>query len=631
MINRHSLWVGAASVLLVAANLSCGSGTTGPSTPAVATVMLTPGAFELRVGQSRALAAVAKDANGATIGNVTITWASSNPGIASVNAVGTVSAAASGTDTITATVNGVSGKAVLTVTQVPVISVTVTPMATTVYVSQSRTFTATPRDSAGSAISGRGTVWASADTAVAKVSAAGHVTGIAPGVVQVTATVEGKSASAAITVAVVPVIHVSISPPTDSFLTGTTTQLTGTPKDSAGHALAGRAVAWLSQDTSKATVSTTGLVTAKDSGSVRIVATIDGIGDSATMTLFLAVDLQASCTPADVRVPRGTTVTLACSVTLPAGVNGNLTGSGHTLPAGVSIHPLPGSVTQASAGSSRTLFLAADVDSTAAPGSFDAPVLVTVAGAGQLIHMPFAVTISQAQVHAVYLIPSDRQYDSLVVWGIERALRHLQMFYQGQLGDSETFSLHDPVVTVLHSSHPSSDFAANAFNLPAAEVFAAFHSNYYDPHNIWVIYFDAVPTSSTSGGAASVATLTHGDVVGVSNEDLSGSTLGRWVGGLGHELGHAFGLPHPPGCDAGVYTNDCNSIMYWGYAVYPITFLPIADIIQLEDSTFVSKTVTTTSTFFDVNNFGAMALPSPVAWFGSAPAIPTRRIGLKIP
>jgi hypothetical protein len=39
----------------------------------------------------------------------------------------------------------------------------------------------------------------------------------------------------------------------------------------------------------------------------------------------------------------------------------------------------------------------------------------------------------------------------------------------------------------------------------------------------------------------------------------------RWIGGLGHELGHAFGLPHPPDT-----VRDADAIMWAGfYGKYP--------------------------------------------------------------
>ena len=49
--------------------------------------------------------------------------------------------------------------------------------------------------------------------------------------------------------------------------------------------------------------------------------------------------------------------------------------------------------------------------------------------------------------------------------------------------------------------------------------------------------------------------------------------IGRWIGGAGHELGHALGLPHPPGCEARLSTCDRNALMWTGYAAWPNTYL----------------------------------------------------------
>ena len=66
-----------------------------------------------------------------------------------------------------------------------------------------------------------------------------------------------------------------------------------------------------------------------------------------------------------------------------------------------------------------------------------------------------------------------------------------------------------------------------------------------------------------------------------SSEDCSTSvakgrinrTAEQWIGGLGHELGHALGLPHPPGCDAGLPTCDQEALMGSANYVYPETYL----------------------------------------------------------
>ena len=50
-------------------------------------------------------------------------------------------------------------------------------------------------------------------------------------------------------------------------------------------------------------------------------------------------------------------------------------------------------------------------------------------------------------------------------------------------------------------------------------------------------------------------------------------SYGSVLGGLAHELGHAFGLPHPPGCDEELPTCDYAALMANGYDVYPDTYL----------------------------------------------------------
>ena len=44
-------------------------------------------------------------------------------------------------------------------------------------------------------------------------------------------------------------------------------------------------------------------------------------------------------------------------------------------------------------------------------------------------------------------------------------------------------------------------------------------------------------------------------------------------GGLARELGHVFGLPHPPGCEEGSPSCDTQALMWDGYDSYPNTYL----------------------------------------------------------
>jgi uncharacterized protein YjdB len=82
----------------------------------------------------------------------------------------------------------------------PVATVAVTPSPATISAGNSLPLTATLRDASGNVLTGRTVNWSSSNTSIATVSAAGLVTALAVGQVSVTATSEGKSSSATITV-----------------------------------------------------------------------------------------------------------------------------------------------------------------------------------------------------------------------------------------------------------------------------------------------------------------------------------------------------------------------------------------------------------------------------------------------
>ena len=83
----------------------------------------------------------------------------------------------------------------MTVTAPAIASVTITPSAPVIDPFGSVQLTATPRDAAGTALTGRVVTWSSADELTAFVSSTGLVVGFKSGTVLITATSEGVSAS----------------------------------------------------------------------------------------------------------------------------------------------------------------------------------------------------------------------------------------------------------------------------------------------------------------------------------------------------------------------------------------------------------------------------------------------------
>jgi len=168
----------------------------------VKTVTVSPPTATVALGQTVQLTATLRDASGNVLTGRTVTWSSSNLAVATVSASGLVTAGAVASQaTITATSEGQSGTATVTVvSNAPVASVTVTPATASVAVGQTVRLTATLRDANGNVLSGRTVLWTSDNAVVATVDGTGLVSGVSAGPAVITATSEGKSGSASVTV-----------------------------------------------------------------------------------------------------------------------------------------------------------------------------------------------------------------------------------------------------------------------------------------------------------------------------------------------------------------------------------------------------------------------------------------------
>src|SRR5262247_1710006 len=114
-------WLAQAVLGVLVFGTACGGGgtTTGPGGLVVATVTVSPGGDTLvSLGQTRQLIAVAKAANGTVITGKTFVWSSSAGGVVSVSADGGLATAVgNGQATISASVEGKTGQAVILVDQ----------------------------------------------------------------------------------------------------------------------------------------------------------------------------------------------------------------------------------------------------------------------------------------------------------------------------------------------------------------------------------------------------------------------------------------------------------------------------------------------------------------------------------
>ena len=122
----------------------------------------------------------------------------------------------------------------MTVTTVPVATVTVAPASLSLTVGQTGQLTATLRDAGGNTLTGRTVTWSSNQPSQATVSGSGLVTAVGAGTATITATSEGQSGTASVTVTTVPVATVTVAPASLSLAVGQTGQLTATLRDAGG-------------------------------------------------------------------------------------------------------------------------------------------------------------------------------------------------------------------------------------------------------------------------------------------------------------------------------------------------------------------------------------------------------------
>ena len=247
----------------------------------VARIDITPATLSLSKGETGALSATAKDANGAVLEGRAITWISHHPTVATVTAAGIVTAVAEGVAQIDASSEGQYGTANIIVTRFPVARVEITPATMSLVEGQIGALSASMYDANGAFLLGRAVTWSSSDASVATIDANGDVTAAGAGTVAMTAESEGKTATVQVTVRAAQVTSVVVSPLTQPIETGDVFSLTAVAQDAAGRALS-RTITWSTSNAAVATIAPNGQVIVRGPGTVTLTATAEGKTGSVT-------------------------------------------------------------------------------------------------------------------------------------------------------------------------------------------------------------------------------------------------------------------------------------------------------------------------------------------------------------
>ena len=322
-MSPRNQWPAAAVLTLAAGFLGvpgC-SDDDGSGPPAsVSSVEVSPSSPSLANGSTLQLTATLRDAGGAVVTGPAVTWSAGAGGVVEVSSSGLARGVNPGQATVTATADGVSGAATVTVSSV-VTSIALSPSPAAVAPGRTVRIAAVLRDEAGAVID-RPVGWSTSNSAVATVDATGLVTGVAAGSATISATAEDLTET--VTVAVDPaaaVATIEVTPGTSEVSRGASAQLTATLRTAGGDVLLGHPVQWAS-DNSAAPVSADGVVTGVSvGGPITITAGAEGVLGTAQITITPPVVASIEITPHDLTFVPGGDVFL---VARPRDAGGNL-------------------------------------------------------------------------------------------------------------------------------------------------------------------------------------------------------------------------------------------------------------------------------------------------------------------
>ena len=155
----------------------------------------------------------------------------------------------------------------------PVARIEITPDALQLPNGLDAQFTGVAYNAQNVVLSGRPIAWSSANAAVATISTTGLVTTVGPGSTTITGSADGKSGTAQLTVIAAPggtPVRMDVSPNTVNIPLGASAQLVALAYDAQDLVTTQQPYVWTSTNTSVATVSSTGLVTALSAGTSTI-------------------------------------------------------------------------------------------------------------------------------------------------------------------------------------------------------------------------------------------------------------------------------------------------------------------------------------------------------------------------
>lgn len=441
------------------------AGCGAPQRPGVVTgksvqsITVSPSSVSVNVGATQQFRATAAYTDGTTADVSSIAgWAVSNTTVATADSTGKVKAAAAGSATVMAQLNGVTGSASLTVTAAPltISSITIKPANLSVTIGATQQFQAVATYSDGTTgdVTSK-TTWASSNTSAATISASGVATALAAGSATITGT--DGTVSATTTLAVTAstartLSSISVTPASASIKVGATQQFTATGTYSDGTtANITSSVTWSSSATTVAAINAAGLATGAAAGSATITATLSGVSGKASVAVASSTPpptlSSIAVTPASVSIKVGATQQFTATGTYSDGTTANITTA----------------VTWTSSSAAVATINAAGSATGAGAGS----ATITASLSGVSGKASLAVTSASLTVSSIAVSPTTASFAA----GSTQQFKATASYSDGTTGDvtsTATWTSSDTSVATINASGLATGVASGSATITAA-------------------------------------------------------------------------------------------------------------------------------------------------------------------
>jgi uncharacterized protein YjdB len=293
-------------------------------------ITLSPASVSIAPGTRQQFVATGNFDDGSTQVLTSALWSSSAISVLTMDASGLGVAVGPGTSTVTAISGTISATASVTVTNATLVSLAITPLASSMPAGAVKQFTATGTFSDNSSEDMTNSVlWSSSAASIATIDNSGIATSIAMGSTTITAEWGAITQSTTLTVSNVTLVSITISPANPRLEVHTSLRFTATGNYSDGSTSTLANVSWRSSKNNFANVRGSGILHAKKAGNLTLSASSSGITGTTTVIIGTGTLVSVAITPANSSVTAGSTQQMAAIGTFSDGTTQDVTINSH--------------------------------------------------------------------------------------------------------------------------------------------------------------------------------------------------------------------------------------------------------------------------------------------------------------